>query len=136
MVFVQSHVPQHTELAWVLGHASGSASSARMTKDKAARGAPEQASLGLFSYPALQAADILLYQTSEVPVGEDQRQHLELGRRDLAVRFDRPCGHVHGALGPDRVRRGEDHRLAGADREDEQVVLVGRADRRTSTSPA
>ncbi len=93
VVFVQSHVPQHTELAWVLGCITGFGELSRMTqfKDKAARGGAQQASLGLFSYPALQAADILLYQTSEVPVGEDQRQHLELSR-DLAVRFNHRYG--------------------------------------------
>jgi tryptophanyl-tRNA synthetase len=90
---VQSHVPQHTELAWVLGCITGFGELSRMTqfKDKAAKGGAQQASLGLFSYPVLQAADILLYQTSEVPVGEDQRQHLELSR-DLAVRFNHRYG--------------------------------------------
>jgi tryptophanyl-tRNA synthetase len=93
VVFVQSHVPQHTELAWVLGCITGFGELSRMTqfKDKAAKGGAQQASLGLFSYPALQAADILLYQTSEVPVGEDQRQHLELSR-DLATRFNHRYG--------------------------------------------
>ena len=93
VVFVQSHVPQHTELAWVLGCITGFGELSRMTqfKDKAAKGGAQQASLGLFSYPVLQAADILLYQTSEVPVGEDQRQHLELSR-DLATRFNHRYG--------------------------------------------
>ena len=88
-VFVQSHVPEHTELAWVLGCLTGFGELSRMTqfKDKAAKGGTTQASLGLFSYPVLQAADILLYQTDQVPVGEDQRQHLELSR-DLANRFN------------------------------------------------
>ena len=88
-VFVQSHVPEHTELTWVLGCLTGFGELSRMTqfKDKAARGSATQASLGLFSYPVLQAADILLYQTDQVPVGEDQRQHLELSR-DLANRFN------------------------------------------------
>ena len=93
VVFVQSHVPQHAELAWVLGCLTGFGEASRMTqfKDKAAKGGAQQASLGLFSYPVLQAADILLYQTNEVPVGEDQRQHLELSR-DLAVRFNHRYG--------------------------------------------
>ena len=93
VVFVQSQVPQHTELTWVLGCITGFGELSRMTqfKDKAARGGAQQASLGLFSYPVLQAADILLYQTSEVPVGEDQRQHLELSR-DLATRFNHRYG--------------------------------------------
>jgi tryptophanyl-tRNA synthetase len=92
-VFVQSHVPEHTELAWVLGCVTGFGELSRMTqfKDKAAKGGAAQASLGLFSYPVLQAADILLYQTEQVPVGEDQRQHLELSR-DLASRFNHRYG--------------------------------------------
>src|ERR1035437_1539996 len=92
-VFVRSHVPEHTELAWVLGCLTGFGEASRMTqfKDKAARGGAQQASLGLFSYPVLQAADILLYQTEQVPVGEDQRQHLELSR-DLAIRFNHRFG--------------------------------------------
>ena len=93
-VFVQSHVPEHTELTWTLGCLTGFGELSRMTqfKDKAAKGGTGQASLGLFSYPVLQAADILLYQTEQVPVGEDQRQHLELSR-DLAARFN----HRYGA---------------------------------------
>ncbi len=93
VVFVQSHVPQHTELAWVLGCVTGFGELSRMTqfKDKSAKGGAQQSSLGLFSYPVLQAADILLYQTDQVPVGEDQRQHLELSR-DLAIRFNHRYG--------------------------------------------
>ena len=93
VVFVQSHVAQHTELTWVLGCMAGFGELSRMTqfKDKSARGGAQQSSLGLFSYPVLQAADILLYQTDQVPVGEDQRQHLELSR-DLAVRFNHRYG--------------------------------------------
>ncbi|HEX7266000.1 MAG TPA: tryptophan--tRNA ligase, partial [Streptosporangiaceae bacterium] len=93
IVFVQSHVPEHTELTWVLGCQTGFGEASRMTqfKDKAARGGATQASVGLFSYPVLQAADILLYQTDQVPVGEDQRQHLELSR-DLATRFNHRYG--------------------------------------------
>ena len=74
-VFVQSHVPEHTELTWVLGCLTRMGELRRMTqfKDKAAKGGDTQASLGLFSYPVLQAADILLYQTDQVPVGEDQQ---------------------------------------------------------------
>jgi tryptophanyl-tRNA synthetase len=92
-VFVQSHVAEHTELAWVLGCLTGMGELRRMTqfKDKAAKGGDAQASVGLFSYPVLQAADILLYQTEQVPVGEDQRQHLELSR-DLATRFNHRFG--------------------------------------------
>jgi tryptophanyl-tRNA synthetase len=92
-VFVQSHVPEHTALSWVLGCIAGFGELNRMTqfKDKAARGGAQQATLGLFGYPVLQAADILLYQTEQVPVGEDQRQHLELSR-DLAARFNHRFG--------------------------------------------
>ena len=92
-VFVQSHVPEHAELAWVLGCITGFGEASRMVqfKDKSARAGADAASVGLFTYPVLQAADILLYQTDQVPVGEDQRQHLEL-TRDLAQRFNRRFG--------------------------------------------
>ena len=100
-VFVQSHVPEHTELAWVLSCMTGFGEASRMTqfKDKSARGGVEQASVGLFTYPILQAADILLYQADQVPVGEDQRQHLEL-TRDLAQRFNHRYGRVFTVPGP------------------------------------
>ena len=88
-LFVQSHVPEHAQLAWVLDCITGFGEASRMTqfKDKSARQGAERASVGLFTYPILQAADILLYQADAVPVGEDQRQHLEL-TRDLAQRFN------------------------------------------------
>jgi tryptophanyl-tRNA synthetase len=88
-IFVQSQVPEHAQLAWVLGCITGFGEAARMTqfKDKTARGGQDRATVGLFTYPVLQAADILLYQAHRVPVGEDQRQHLEL-TRDLAGRFN------------------------------------------------
>jgi tryptophanyl-tRNA synthetase len=88
-VFVQSHVQEHTELAWVLSCLTSFGEASRMVqfKDKSARAGAEQASVGLLTYPILQAADILLYQADQVPVGEDQRQHLEL-TRDLAQRFN------------------------------------------------
>jgi tryptophanyl-tRNA synthetase len=100
-VFVQSHVPEHTELAWVLSCLTGFGEASRMVqfKDKSAKGGAEQASVGLFTYPILQAADILLYQTDQVPVGEDQRQHLEL-TRDLAQRFNRRFGRAFVVPGP------------------------------------
>jgi tryptophanyl-tRNA synthetase len=100
-VFVQSHVPEHTELAWVLSCLTGFGEAARMTqfKDKSSRGGADQASVGLFTYPILQAADILLYQADQVPVGEDQRQHLEL-TRDLAQRFNHRFGRVFTVPGP------------------------------------
>jgi tryptophanyl-tRNA synthetase len=88
-IFVQSHVPAHTELAWVLGCFTGFGQASRMTqfKDKAQRQGTDSTTVGLFTYPVLQAADVLLYDTDLVPVGEDQRQHLELAR-DVAQRFN------------------------------------------------
>ncbi|WP_245553586.1 tryptophan--tRNA ligase [Demetria terragena] len=92
-VFVQSHVPEHSQLAWVLNCLAGFGEAARMTqfKDKSAKGGQDAATVGLFTYPMLMAADILLYNTEAVPVGEDQRQHLEL-TRDLAQRFNARYG--------------------------------------------
>ena len=92
-LFVQSHVPEHAELAWVLGCLTGFGEASRMIqfKDKSSRDGQDQASVGLFTYPVLQAADILLYQADQVPVGEDQRQHLELSRT-LAQRFNHRFG--------------------------------------------
>ena len=94
-VFVQSHVPEHAELAWVLSCLTGFGEASRMVqfKDKSARAGADAASVGLFTYPILQAADILIYQTDQVPVGEDQRQHLEL-TRDLAQRFNHRFGQT------------------------------------------
>jgi len=101
IVFVQSHVPEHAELAWVLGCITGFGEASRMIqfKDKAARAGADQASVGLFTYPVLQAADILLYATDQVPVGEDQRQHLEL-TRDLSQRFNHRFGATFVVPGP------------------------------------
>ncbi len=101
IVFVQSHVPEHAELAWVLSCITGFGEASRMIqfKDKAARAGADQASVGLFTYPVLQAADILLYGTDQVPVGEDQRQHLEL-TRDLAQRFNHRFGATFVVPGP------------------------------------
>ena len=88
-VFVQSHVPAHAELAWVLGCFTGFGQASRMTqfKDKSSKQGADSATVGLFTYPVLQAADVLLYDTNLVPVGEDQRQHLELAR-DVAQRIN------------------------------------------------
>ncbi|MDJ0354709.1 MAG: tryptophan--tRNA ligase [Actinomycetota bacterium] len=93
--FVQSQVPEHAELAWALNCITGYGEAARMTqfKDKTQKGGSEAATLGLFAYPTLMAADILLYQTDLVPVGEDQRQHLEL-TRNLAQRFNARFGET------------------------------------------
>ncbi len=94
-LFVQSHVPAHAELAWVLNTLTGFGEASRMTqfKDKSQRFGADTASVGLFTYPILMAADILLYQAASVPVGEDQRQHVEL-TRDLANRFNHRFGET------------------------------------------
>jgi len=88
-VFVQSQVPEHSQLTWVLECMTGFGEAGRMTqfKDKSAKGGTDRSTVGLFTYPILQAADILIYQANAVPVGEDQRQHLEL-TRNLAQRFN------------------------------------------------
>jgi len=92
-LFVQSHVPAHAQLAWVLNTITGFGETSRMTqfKDKSAKQGADSASVGLFTYPILQAADILLYDAVTVPVGEDQRQHIEL-TRDIANRFNSRFG--------------------------------------------
>jgi tryptophanyl-tRNA synthetase len=92
-LFVQSHVSAHAQLAWVLNTITGFGEASRMTqfKDKSSKGGVDAASVGLFTYPMLQAADILLYDAAIVPVGEDQRQHIEL-TRDLATRFNSRFG--------------------------------------------
>jgi tryptophanyl-tRNA synthetase len=92
-LFVQSQVAEHAQLAWVLSCITGFGEASRMIqfKDKSAKGGADRSSVGLFTYPILQAADILLYDTDAVPVGEDQRQHLELSR-DLAQRFNTTFG--------------------------------------------
>lgn len=92
-LFVQSHVPAHTQLAWVFNTITGFGEASRMTqfKDKSAKQGADSASVGLFTYPILQAADILLYDAAVVPVGEDQRQHIEL-TRDIAARFNSRFG--------------------------------------------
>ena len=86
-LFVQSHVPEHTQLEWVLGCITGFGEAARMTqfKDKSQRQGSDSTTVGLFTYPVLQAADILIYEADQVPVGEDQRQHLELTPRPRAA---------------------------------------------------
>ena len=92
-LLVQSHVPEHAQLAWALNCITGFGEASRMTqfKDKSARQGAENATVGLFAYPVLMAADILIYQAHQVPVGEDQRQHLEL-TRNLAQRFNTRFG--------------------------------------------
>ena len=94
-LFVQSHVAEHNQLGWIMECLAGFGEASRMTqfKDKSAKGGADSARVGLFTYPMLQAADILLYQAHYVPVGEDQRQHIEL-TRDLATRFNSRFGET------------------------------------------
>jgi tryptophanyl-tRNA synthetase len=105
-VFVQSHVREHSELAWVLGCTTQMGELQRMVQFKEKAAGRESVSVGLFTYPVLQAADILLYQADEVPVGEDQRQHVEL-TRDVAQRFN-------GRYGPTFTVPRATHPPAGA----------------------
>ncbi|PVZ96365.1 tryptophan--tRNA ligase [Amnibacterium flavum] len=109
-LFVQSHVPAHAELAWVLDTITGFGEASRMTqfKDKSARQGTDAASVGLFAYPILMAADILLYDTKVVPVGDDQRQHIEL-TRDLAERFNARFGPTF--VVPNAMIQGETARI-------------------------
>ena len=92
-LFVQSQVPEHPELAWVLGCTATMGELGRMTQFKEKSEGRESVAVGLFTYPVLQTADILLYQADEVPVGEDQRQHVEL-TRDIAQRFNSRYGET------------------------------------------
>ncbi|MEJ8650145.1 tryptophan--tRNA ligase [Streptomyces sp. MS1.AVA.3] len=94
-LFIQSHVPEHAQLGWVMNCLTGFGEASRMTqfKDKSAKQGADRTSVGLFTYPILQIADILLYQAHQVPVGEDQRQHIEL-TRDLAERFNGRYGET------------------------------------------
>ncbi|WP_327305000.1 tryptophan--tRNA ligase [Streptomyces sp. NBC_01298] len=94
-LFIQSHVPEHAQLGWVMNCITGFGEASRMTqfKDKSAKNGANNATVGLFTYPILQVADILLYQANSVPVGEDQRQHIEL-TRDLAERFNQRFGQT------------------------------------------
>lgn len=104
-LIVQSHVPEHAQLMWVMSSITGLGEANRMTqfKDKSAKGGAATASVGLLTYPILQAADILLYQANAVPVGEDQRQHLEL-TRDLAIRFNGRFGETFTVPEPHIVK--------------------------------
>ena len=92
-IFVQSHVPEHSQLAWIMECNVSFGELSRMTqfKDKSSKRESDFVSAGLFTYPALMAADILLYDANEVPVGDDQRQHVEI-TRDIAVRFNSRFG--------------------------------------------
>jgi tryptophanyl-tRNA synthetase len=94
-LFVQSHVPEHTQLSWLMECQTGFGEASRMTqfKDKSARQGTDHTSVGLFTYPMLMVADILIYQADQVPVGEDQRQHIEL-TRNIAERFNGRYGQT------------------------------------------
>ena len=94
-LFVQSHIPEHNQLGWIMECLTGFGEASRMTqfKDKSQKSGADRTVVGLFTYPMLQAADILLYQANQVPVGEDQRQHIEL-TRDLAQRFNSKHGEI------------------------------------------
>lgn len=100
-LFIQSHVPEHAQLAWVMNCVTGFGEASRMTqfKDKSAKQGADRTTVGLFTYPVLMVADILLYQADQVPVGEDQRQHLEL-TRDLADRFNTRFGDTFTVPNP------------------------------------
>ena len=104
-LFVQSHIAEHAQLAWVLSCITGFGEASRMTqfKDKSGRHGTEGTTVGLFTYPVLMAADILLYDADQVPVGEDQRQHLEL-TRDLAGRFNSRFGKTFSVPEPHIVK--------------------------------
>ena len=104
-IYVQSHIPEIAQLTWVLSCLTGFGEANRMTqfKDKSAKQGTESAGVGLFTYPILMAADILAFQVDEVPVGEDQRQHLEL-TRDLASRFNARYGQTFTVPRPHIVK--------------------------------
>ena len=121
-LFVQSHVHEHTELSWLMECTATFGELRRMTQFKEKGERAEFISAGLFTYPALQAADILLYDTDRVPVGDDQRQHLELAR-DVAKRFNSRYGHDlrRARLTPSPSGGGADHGPPGADGEDVEV---------------
>ncbi len=112
MVFQQSRVPAHTELAWILQCTARMGEMERMTQFKDKSGKGESPSVGLFTYPILMAADILMYDTEVVPVGDDQKQHVELAR-DLAIRFNRDFGETF--VVPEPKIREEGARIMGLD---------------------
>lgn len=113
-LFVQSHVPAHAELGWILNTIATMGELSRMTqfKDKALKSGEEASAVGLFDYPVLMAADILLYDTATVPVGEDQKQHVEL-TRDLAQRFNSRFGETF--VVPEPLIQREGARIMGLD---------------------
>ena len=136
-VFLQSDVPEHTQLSWILACLTGFGQAQRMTqfKDKSARMGAEATNVGLFTYPVLMAADILLYQTDQVPVGEDQRQHLEL-TRDLATRFNSRYGKTFVVPEPHILASvGKIADLADPTVEDEQDLVVTDRHHRAARRP-
>ena len=104
-LFIQSHVPAHNQLAWVFECITGFGEASRMTqfKDKSQKSGADRINVGLFTYPILQAADILLYQPDFVPVGEDQRQHVEL-TRDIAQRFNSKYKEIFNIPKPEIIK--------------------------------
>lgn len=114
IIFVQSTRPEHTELAWILNTIAKMGELYRMTqfKEKSSGGTTENALVGLFDYPVLMAADILLYSATDVPVGEDQKQHVEL-TRDLAMRFNSRYGQIFTV--PEPIIKKESARIMGLD---------------------
>jgi tryptophanyl-tRNA synthetase len=131
-LFVQSQVPQHNQLGWIMECLAGFGEASRMTqfKDKSQKSGTDRTVVGLFTYPMLQAADILLYQAHYVPVGEDQRQHIEL-TRDLAGRFNSRYGQTFQV--PDAYIMKEGAKSSGFTRshcQNEQVIRIScRCDR-------
>lgn len=113
-IFIQSHVPEHAELAWILNTIAKMPELEKMTqfKDKSQKSGKESASVGLFDYPVLMAADILLYDTQVVPVGEDQLQHIEI-TRTLANRFNKKFGETFAI--PEHFIKKESMRIMGLD---------------------
>lgn len=113
-LFVQSHVPAHAELGWILNTIATMGELGRMTqfKDKVQKGNVDNSGVGLFGYPVLMASDILLYDTATVPVGEDQKQHVEL-TRDLAQRFNSRFGETF--VVPEPLIQREGARIMGLD---------------------
>ena len=120
IIFIQSQVPEHTELMWILNTISKMSELEKMTqfKDKTQKGGSEGAAVGLFDYPVLMAADILLYGTEVVPVGEDQKQHVELAR-DLAKRFNQKFGETF--IIPKAFIKEEGMRVMGLDNPEKKM---------------
>ena len=114
IIFVQSDRPEHSELGWILNNVTKMGELSRMTqfKDKSQKEGSESSSVGLFDYPVLMAADILLYGTTHVPVGEDQKQHVELAR-DIAIRFNGRFGETF--VVPEPMIQSESARIMGLD---------------------